>query len=103
AKGDSRRITLELFRSGKSPSKIAAERQLALTTIEGHLAYYVGQGVIGLENLVSAEKRNTIANYILEHERATTGEIKAALGEQISYGEIILVRTYLNNREMSAI
>ena len=103
AKGDSRRITLELFRSGKSPSKIAAERQLALTTIEGHLAYYVGQGVIGLENLVSAEKRNTIANYILEHERATTGEIKAALGEQISYGEIILVRTYLNNREMSTI
>jgi hypothetical protein len=102
AKGDSRKLTLELFRSGKSPRKIAMERQLALTTIEGHLAYFVSLGEIGIENLVSQEKMQTIAGWLQQHEKATAGEVKAALGEQFSYGEIILVRAYLNSRAMSS-
>jgi len=102
AKPDTKKISLDMFLAGKSPRKIAQDRQLALTTIEGHLAHFVGQGMLTIENLVPQEKLETIAAYLLQHESATTGEAKSALGEHCSYGEINLVRAYLHSKEMSA-
>ncbi|HEY0680486.1 MAG TPA: AAA family ATPase, partial [Chitinophagaceae bacterium] len=45
-KGETNRITLKLFRAGKTIAEIAAERSLAASTIETHLASFVPTGEI---------------------------------------------------------
>ena len=52
ALGESEHRTLELFRSGLSVEAIAAERALALTTINDHLASAVEQGELELSQVV---------------------------------------------------
>ena len=41
---DSKAISLDLFVNGKSIEEIAADRGFANSTIEIHLAYFVGSG-----------------------------------------------------------
>jgi DNA invertase Pin-like site-specific DNA recombinase len=54
-KEDSKSISINLFLAGKSPQEIATEREFALSTIMGHLAFGVKAGTLKLEQLV-AEK-----------------------------------------------
>jgi uncharacterized protein YpbB len=54
-KENSKELSVNLFLEGKSPTEIAAEREMALSTIMGHLGYGVKTGKLKLEQLV-AEK-----------------------------------------------
>jgi ATP-dependent exoDNAse (exonuclease V) alpha subunit len=54
-KGSTKELSVKLFLEGKSPAEIAAEREMALSTIIGHLGYGVKTGKLKLEQLV-AEK-----------------------------------------------
>jgi hypothetical protein len=54
-KENSNTISVTLFLAGKSPQEIAAEREFALSTIMGHLAFGVKSGVLKLDQLVAEE------------------------------------------------
>jgi hypothetical protein len=101
-KTDSKKISYDLFKEGKSVLKIAMERQLTVSTIEGHLAWYVSQGILSLENLMPVDKASRIIDFISANEHVSSGDIKSALGDKFSYGEIKLVRAYLQSREFTA-
>lgn len=91
-KGDSHRMSLDLYKAGKSISEIAEERKLAPSTIEGHLAHFIPTGEITLAELVSEEKIEKIKQAIAEAgESSSTSVIKEKLGEEFSYGEIRMV------------
>ena len=86
---DTYTTSLKMFRSGKSPAEIAATRELALTTVETHLAKFISNGEIGLEELVSHDKVGPIRNAIIEANAGTAiGPVKELLGDGYSYGEI---------------
>ncbi|TNF39834.1 MAG: helicase, partial [Cytophagales bacterium] len=51
-KEDTKSWSIRLYLEGKKPEEIAEERGFALTTIYGHLAHGVRQGLIPLEDLV---------------------------------------------------
>ncbi len=91
-KVDSKLQSYTLFKEGKTVAEIAATRNLALQTIEGHLAYYVSLGEIKIEELVSREKIVIIEPALEGHDK-TLGltPIKEKLGNEISFGEIRLV------------
>lgn len=55
-KGDSRRLTLEMFRSGKTIEEIAEERNLAVSTIGTHLAKYVETGELIITDFIPRER-----------------------------------------------
>lgn len=55
-KGDSRRISLEMFRSGKTIEEIAEERNLAVSTIGTHLAKYVETGELIVTDFITRER-----------------------------------------------
>lgn len=57
AKGDSHRQTLEMYLKGKSIDEIAAERNLASSTICSHLAVYTVSGQLNINDFISEEKR----------------------------------------------
>ncbi|HBE41865.1 MAG TPA: helicase, partial [Bacteroidales bacterium] len=54
-KEETKKISYDLFREGKTVAEIAEERKLSINTIEEHLAYYVGKGEIPIGRFVSQE------------------------------------------------
>ncbi len=87
-KPDTRKISYELFMAGHSIAEIAGTRNLAISTIENHLAFYVGKGIIDINRLVSPEKLELVRSAIAEDERAGLSIIKERLGDGISYAEL---------------
>lgn len=89
-------ISFSLFKEGKNIVEIAEERSMVQSTIEGHLAYFVGTGEIDILQLVDEEIVGQITTFCKENETTQTGSIKASLGDNVSYGQIKLVQAYMN-------
>lgn len=87
--------SLELFRSGKTIVEIAKERGMAISTIEGHLAHFIGTGEISIETLVEPGKVKAIVEYLDKHKGGNLSDIRAGLKNQYSYGEIRFVFKHL--------
>ena len=85
---DTKRISLELYRQDKSVADIAAERQLAVTTVETHLSYYITTGELDINDFVPADKQELIEESITKYGRLSLKLLKDNLPEEISYGEI---------------
>jgi len=99
---DTRQATYELLNKGLTVAQVARERGLAHSTIESHLAGFVETGRIDIGRLLNEEKLKTIDRQLMAMKDKPLGEIKQALGESYSYGEIRLVqahRTYLAARD----
>ena len=94
-KGDSFKETFELYQSGKTVGEISKLRDLAVTTIEGHLAKFVESGEIDIKQFVSEERIQSIAEAVKEVGDAQLTPIKVKLGEDYSYGEIRMTLSYL--------
>jgi len=98
-KEDTKRVSLEWFERGLTIPQIAAERSLAVSTIEGHLAFFVSSGQLAIGRVLADEKRQAIEKKIADTPEASLGELKTALGNDCSYGEIKLVLAHLEHRE----
>ena len=94
---DTKKVTFDLYKTGKSIAEIAKERGFATTTIEGHLAHYVGLGLININEFVNEEKRKTIIDAIKKLDTNLLSEIKHHLGEDFSYPEIKCTLAYYQN------
>ena len=89
-KVDTKAESFKLFKEGRAVKEIAALRNLTVQTIEGHLAHYVQQGTIHIEELVSREKLVIIEPALQEMRGASLNIIKEKLGNSIGFGEIRL-------------
>lgn len=98
---DSKRISLELFENGKSVDEIAKERSMAVSTIEGHLAWFVGSGHLNINKLVSADKVELISQYLHEYNSSGLGFVKSKLGDQVTFSELRFVMNHLKYKEKS--
>lgn len=96
---DTQRVTLNFFRIGKSMAEIAEIRDLAVSTIENHLAHFVYTGEIAVEELVPAEKIPAIEEAIRKLGDQSLSPLKTELGDSYSYGEIRAVINHLRKRE----
>ena len=85
---DTKAVSYALFKTGKSIAEIADDRKLTIQTIEGHLAYYVGRGDLGIDKLLSPEKLLAIEEAIKGHSEKSITPIKEKVGSSISFGEI---------------
>lgn len=99
AKGETKSISLEMYRAGKDIATIAAERNLTVSTIEGHLAAYIESGDISVNDIVPGHKIPVILSAIAREEQKTLGTLKARLGNDYSYGEIKAVMSHLARLE----
>ena len=97
---DSKHLTYALFKTGKSIEAIAAERQLATTTIEGHLAHFVGTGELPIDRLVEAGKQKAIVSQLKKQGGSSMNEVKSALGNEYSYSEIRFVLKHLEAQKV---
>lgn len=98
-KQDTKRATLEAFRQGLTIPGIAAQRALAVSTIEGHLAHWVSTGELEISRVVPDERRRAMERKIAGMQGKSLSEMKAALGDGFSYGEIKMVLAHLKHSQ----
>ena len=91
SKIDTKNISFDLFKEGKSIYEIAEQRKLTVGTIEGHLAYFVGTKEIDINSLVSKEKQQQIKNAISIHGHLSPKTLLENLPKEICYGDIKMV------------
>jgi uncharacterized protein YpbB len=76
-------------------AEIAKERNLAVSTIESHLARFVKWGDIKIDELVSREKLVLIEAALTDFKGSSIIPVKQQLSDAISFGEIRLVMASL--------
>ena len=93
-KKPSAETSLELYRQGKTVGEIAKERELAKSTIEGHLANYIANGEIPVEDIVTPEKIQPLMDYFSKSEDHSLSLARQTLGNEYSYQEIRCVLSH---------
>ncbi len=93
-KGNTHRISLQLYREGIPIPEIAARRNLTRSTVESHLASFIPTGEIDIKELVPEHKIAPILTVIREIGGSTLGHMKSRLGDDYSFGEIRAVLHY---------
>lgn len=93
-KGETKRISLQLFKEGKSIPDIATQRGMAQSTIEGHLAHFIATGEIDIKDIVPENKIVPILEALEEIGGNASTPVKEKLGDAYSYGEIKAVLQY---------
>ncbi len=94
---DTKKVSYDLYLQGKSIEEISKERGLNATTIEGHLAHYVGLGLLKLTTFVSEDKFEQIVKCIDQLDTVLLSEIKNHLGDDFSYSEIRYAIAFYQN------
>ena len=95
-KGDSQRITLSLFKEGKSIKEIVSERNLSTTTIEGHLSGFILTGDLSVDKLISKDKQDYLIPRLKEIPFNTPlSSIKENLPKEYSYLDIKSIINHL--------
>jgi hypothetical protein len=84
-KGDSQRLSFEMYRAGKSIDQITTERNLAESTICGHLSKYALTGELNLDEFIPAHKRE-------EARRISKDSLNAAAIAELLNGNILSKR-----------
>jgi hypothetical protein len=99
SKGDTKKITLDMYRQGMSIDEIAEKRDYASSTIKVHLAHYVKTGELPLSDFVTPEHQEKIREIIKT--KTAFSDIYAALKGEVGYTEIGMVVSSLtdNNSE----
>lgn len=87
-KKNSKTISLELFNQGLSVKDIAAERSLAVTTIEGHLAHWIREGELEVGQLVSREALDEITAAFQQLDTRYLKPAHEALSGKYDYGTL---------------
>ena len=90
-KGDTQKVSLQLFKQGKSIEEIANQRELNTNTIFGHLASFIPTGEVKTTDLISKETYQELKEIIPKKTFETLSDLKHQLNDNFSYGEIRLV------------
>lgn len=92
-------VTLELFRQGKTIEDIAAEREMATSTIEGHLSRFVETGEIDVHTLVSDEDLSVLLPYFTDNKDSLLREAFEYFDSKYSFGTLRIVQSYCKYKE----
>ena len=87
-KQDTKEITMLLLKDGMSLASIAKKREMAIGTIESHVAYFVAKQQLDARKVVAKEKLKAIADVIKREKITALSAIKKHLKDDVSFGEI---------------
>ena len=90
-KPDTKLISFNLFKSGKSINEIAKERNFVAGTILSHLTHFVETGELEISKLLSPEKQQTIKSMMDKLGHTGHKTILENLPEGYTYADIKLV------------
>ncbi len=95
-KTNTKQVTFDLLKSGKNLTEIASIRNLALSTIEGHISHFIASGELGIDQFMTPEKVSEISDYFIACNSRELSTAKEHFGDKISYGELRMVVAHLS-------
>ena len=99
-KPDTKAVTLQIFNTGKTIKDIAAERSLAVSTISGHLAWWVEQGEVDIKQLMPKSEMDEILAAFKKLDVIALWPVKELLNHKYDYGQLKFVAAFLMHRQM---
>lgn len=90
-KGATQKETLQLLNEGLSAFEIATKRGLSQTTIEGHFAQLIQEGLLEIESVMDEEIIETLSELIADNPEATLKEIMELSENAFTYGQVRMV------------
>jgi len=92
--------TVNHFKNGKSIADIAAERNFAVSTIEGHLAQAIKKGSVQIEELIPMEEVKELAKHFpaVIEEYIPLNSIKEKVPADVSFGKLRMVLAWLQKQ-----
>ncbi|MBL0119927.1 MAG: helix-turn-helix domain-containing protein [Saprospiraceae bacterium] len=94
-KVDTRMITLQMLQEEKSIPQIAEERNLAQSTIEGHIAHLIGEQKLSIYDYVEIPDIEDITKAIKGHLDLSLNELKQKLPDRFTFGQLRAVKGFL--------
>ncbi|HQF43136.1 MAG TPA: helix-turn-helix domain-containing protein, partial [Ignavibacteriaceae bacterium] len=95
-KTDTVQETVKLFKQGKSIEQVAVERNLVVSTIEGHIARAIKQDLIRIDEVMSMIEAKKIAEYFSQDlVDIRLSSIKEIVPQDISYRKLRIVLAWL--------
>ena len=95
--GETYRITLAMYKEGKSIEEIATERNFAISTITSHLGRYFTSGELDINDFVSAEKREKVTE--LTRASSESESIYEILNSIMNYTEVKMYLAWLRSEK----
>ena len=88
-------LTLQMHKNGIPLEKIAEQRELTLSTIEGHIARCIKEKKISADDFLGKELKEEIQN-MLKQCNGKVSEVFSALEGNVTYGEIRMAQAEMN-------
>ncbi len=82
---DTKEVSFNLYKEGKTIEEVAKERDLVVSTIEGHLAHYVQLGELPISDFLNKDQLDEISKTIDEFDTVHLKELREALESKFSY------------------
>jgi len=98
SKVNTKRVSFDLYKAGKTVAEIAAERNLAVSTIEGHLAYFIALRELDISEFLTKEQVNEISDFFEDRNTESLAEAKAHFGERFLYGQLKMVLEHMKGK-----
>lgn len=95
AKGESSRITWAMVKEGSSVAELAGKRELALSTIEGHIVRGISAGEVDVFKVLNKERVEEISALLKEADDSI-GETHKLHKRKYSYSELRMVNASRN-------
>lgn len=96
-KVDTKQLTYDLYKLGNTMEQIAEGRKLALTTVEGHIAYFVATGQLSALDFISQKKIDEVQKAMERAGSSSLKKIKEELDASFSYTDIKFAMAALEN------
>ena len=96
-RGETKKKSLDLFKSGKSIEEIAKQRALNINTIAGHLASFVPTGEVKITDLISEQHYKELKTIIPKKKFDNLSDLKHQVDDKYTYGELRLVLSDLES------
>lgn len=97
-KGETKRISLELFKKGNSVEEIADARGLTVSTVINHLTYYIGIDITATD-LLDEKKLKMMTPVIKKHPTKTLTELKRLFKSSVEFHEIKIAQAALRTEK----
>ncbi|MCF6295041.1 MAG: helix-turn-helix domain-containing protein [Flavobacteriaceae bacterium] len=89
---NTKQVSYELFKAGKTIDEIANIRGFVKSTIEGHLTHFVSTGELKVTNLIPKEKYQELKKIMKNIPFESFSDLKEKIDDKFSYSDIRLVK-----------
>jgi ATP/maltotriose-dependent transcriptional regulator MalT len=95
-KVNTKKVSYDMYKSGKSLDDIAKERELTLGTIKTHMTHYVQAGQLDVLNFIDEDLLKKIIDASVEKNTVVAGDLKSYLGTEVLWSEIRMALAHLD-------